>query len=170
MVEIIVDQKSKREMLKEVRADSGVLEVAVTESTRGRLVGLIRANGLIMRCIADSDCFLVYASNAEGAEIEWRVLGTRKSLKGLLGRLTRRDIDYRVGRISETKSKRGLTPRREWLLKAAFEKGYFDYPKGVHIRELAKDLGISAPTLFESLRKSEKRILEGHFAGSGLWT
>ena len=170
LIEVIVDQKSKRELLEEIRADPEVSELAITNSSQGRLVGLIRAKGLIMRCIADSDCFLVSASNETGTEIEWRVLGTKKSLKGLLERFARRSVDYRIGTISEVKPRRGLTPRREWLLQAAFERGYFDYPKGIRIRALAKQLGVSGPTLFESLRKTERKILESHFEGSQLVT
>ncbi len=170
LIEVIVDQKSKQELIEEIRADPEVSELAITHSGQGRLVGLIRAKGLIMRCIADSDCFLAFASNGAGKEIEWRVLGTKRSLKGLLRKLAQRRVDYRIDTISEVRPRRGITPRREWLLQTAFERGYFDFPKRIRIRALAKEVGVSAPTLFESLRKTERRVLEDHFMGGRLDT
>lgn len=166
LVEVIVDQGLKRKLVHELRSDPEISDLAITDSRQGRIIGLLRAKGLIMRCIADSDCFLIYASKDVGKEIEWRVLGTKKSLRRLTSRLTKRDIQFRIGQISEVKARRGLTPRQEWLLRSAYEKGYFSYPKGIHIRALAKLLGISAPTLFESLRKTQKKLLEEHFEGA----
>ena len=163
LVEVTVDKDLRRSLLRDIGSDPEVKELAIVGSSRGRVVGLIRAKGLIMRRIADSDCFLVYASNVWGRELEWRVVGTEKSLRGLLKSLTKTGVKYQVVEMSQVKSRRGLTPRREWLLRTAFERGYFDYPKGTHVRALARELGVSAPTLFESLKKAQRKVLEEHF-------
>ena len=163
LVEITVDERVKDRLVGYLKGDPDVSELAITHSSQGRLVGLMRAKGAIIRCIADSDCFLVYASNDSGKDIEWKVLGTRRSLKNLMARLSKRGVEYRVGDISEVKAKRGLTARQEWLLRSAYEHGYFDSPKETHLRALAAKLGVKAPTLFESLRKSERKLLWEHF-------
>jgi predicted DNA binding protein len=163
MFEIIVGRDLKQELLRYLHDDHSISEVQITNSSHGRLTGLIRAEGVISRCIADSDCFLVYASNEKDATVVWRVLGTDRSFKLLLVSLESRGIEYRISDMSIVSSKRSLTARQEWLLHAAFEEGYFDDPKKIHIRSLAKLLGVSPPTLHESLRKTQRKILEEHF-------
>ena len=81
----------------------------------------------------------------------------------MLVRLESRAIGYKITDKSVVSSKRRLTARQEWILRVAFEKGYFDDPKKTHIRSLAKFLEISPPTLHESLRKTQRKILEEHF-------
>jgi predicted DNA binding protein len=163
LFEIIVDSNVKDELLRYLRGDPDISELQITNSSHGRLTGLIRAGGVISRCIADSDCFLLSASNESDATIVWRVLGAERSFKRLLVRLESKGIGYKITDKSVVSSKRRLTARQEWILRMAFEKGYFDDPKKTHIRSLAKFLEISPPTLHESLRKTQRKILEEHF-------
>ena len=163
LFEITVDQGQKEKMLKHLIKSQEVSELEVTESTHGRVFGLVRAKGVIMRCISESDCFLVSATGEYGTPIEWRVLGTKRSLGMLMTRLKKEKIGYEVADISVVRRKKTLTTRQEWLLHSAFERGYFDYPKKVRIRSLAAALGVTAPTLHESLRKTQRRLIEEHF-------
>ena len=165
LFEVIVDQRYMDALLKRLGKDPDISEIEVANSRQGRLIGLIRAKGVIMRCIVDSDCFLLHASKGNRTRTEWRVLGTKRSLRNLMTRLARRNVEYEIGDISEVKHIRMLTPRQEWLLRAAYDRGYFDFPKGIRLRALARGLGISAPTLFESLKKTERKILREHFIG-----
>jgi predicted DNA binding protein len=163
LFEIIADGNLKGKLLRYLKGDPDISELQITNSSHGRLTGLIRAGGVISRCIADSDCFLLYASNESNATIVWRVLGAESSFKRLLVRLESKDIEYKITDKSVVSGKRRLTERQEWILRVAFEKGYFDDPKKTHIRSLAKFLEISPPTLHESLRKTQRKILEEHF-------
>lgn len=47
----------------------------------------------------------------------------------------------------------------------ALEKGYFEFPKKITLRQLAKVLDISPGTLTEILRRGQKRVLQEHFKG-----
>ncbi|HKT21533.1 MAG TPA: helix-turn-helix domain-containing protein [Nitrososphaerales archaeon] len=161
--EIIVDVGLKDRLVHYLKNDPDVSEVEITKSSHGRLLGMIRARGVIMRCVADSDCFLVYASSYSGDEIAWRVLGTDGSLRDLLSALKKRGIDFTVGDISEVRRKQTLTARQEWLLRTAYEEGYFDYPKRIRLGRLAQMLKVSPPTLYESLRKTQKKLYDEHF-------
>lgn len=165
LFEITVDQGSKEKMLAHLLNSREISELEVTDSSHGRVFGLIRSKGVIMRCIAESDCFLLSATGEYGAPIEWKVLGTKHSLGRLMTRLKSRKIGYEVADISVVRRKKVLTTRQEWLLRSAFEQGYFDYPKRVRIRSLARLLGVTAPTLHESLRKTQRRLIEEHFEG-----
>lgn len=161
--EITVDRKLKDRLVRYLQNDPDISELEITNSSHGRLVGMIRAKGMIMRCIADSDCFLVHASNESGGKIAWKVLGTDRSLRDLLMKLKRRGVDFEVGEISEVRRRQMLTARQEWLLRSAYEKGYFDYPKKIRIGPLAQLLKVSPPTLYESLRKTQKKLYDEHF-------
>ena len=163
LFEITVDQRLKDKMLTHLVNSGEISELEVTESSHGRVFGLIRAKGVIMRCISESDCFLTSASGEYGAPIAWKVLGTKHSLGKLMARLKNRKISYKVSDIAVVRKKKVLTMRQEWLLRSAFEHGYFDYPKRIRIRSLASQLGVTAPTLHESLRKTQRRLIEEHF-------
>ncbi len=165
LFEITVDQGLKEKMLRYLAGSREVSELEVTESSHGRVFGLVRSKGTIMRCIAESDCFLISASGEYGTPIEWRVLGTKRSLRRLMTKLKSKKIGYEVTDIAVARRKKVLTTRQEWLLRSAFEQGYFDYPKRVRIRALATALGVTAPTLHESLRKTQRRLIEEHFEG-----
>ena len=56
-----------------------------------------------------------------------------------------------------------LTKRQEEIIRAAFEKGYYDHPKKVTIKELAKLFDISPSTLAEILQRGERKIIWEHF-------
>lgn len=166
--EVTVDDGARQKMVKYLQGYYEISEFEVAGSSHGRVVGLIRSKGAIMRCITDSDCFLIHGSGEYGTPIEWKVLGTKRSLAKLMASLTHRGVKYEVTEISKVKRHRVLTTRQEWLLRSAFEMGYFDYPKRIHTRRLAGLLGVSAPTLHESLRKTQRRLIEEHFEGDGL--
>jgi predicted DNA binding protein len=162
LFEITIDGKLKDKLLGYLQADPDISELEITNSSDGRLTGLIRVKGTVSRCVADSDCFLLYASNNPDTTMVWRVLGVERSFKRLLARLESRGIEYKISDKSVVSGKRRLTARQEWILHLAFQKGYFDDPKKIHIRSLAKLVGISPPALHESLRKTQRKILEEH--------
>jgi predicted DNA binding protein len=72
-------------------------------------------------------------------------------------------MDASVKSLRDISSKEELTKRQEDILKIALEKGYFDYPKGTSIRELAAMFGISISTLSEILRSGQKKVMASYF-------
>lgn len=54
----------------------------------------------------------------------------------------------------------GLTDEQQDTLQAAFERGYFDVPRGITLTDLAEELDISHQALSERLRRGEKSVLE----------
>ncbi len=55
-----------------------------------------------------------------------------------------------------------LTKRQEEIIQAAFQKGYYDCPKRITVKELAKIFDISQSTLGEILQRGEKKIISDH--------
>lgn len=56
-----------------------------------------------------------------------------------------------------------LTMKQHQVLKIAHELGYFDFPKKIGIRGLAKLSGVSTATVLEMLRAAERKIINEYF-------
>jgi len=52
-----------------------------------------------------------------------------------------------------------LTKRQLELLKAAWKLGYYDKQKKINLNEIARKFGVSEPTIWESLRCAEYKIM-----------
>jgi predicted DNA binding protein len=52
-----------------------------------------------------------------------------------------------------------LSPAQEKAIMLAYQWGYYDYPRKIDLRNLAKHAGISLGTFQENLRKAENKIL-----------
>ncbi len=52
-----------------------------------------------------------------------------------------------------------LTKGQKRALELATQRGYYDFPRKVELKELAKEAGISLSTFREHLRRAEKRIM-----------
>ncbi|MBL7147345.1 MAG: helix-turn-helix domain-containing protein [Nanoarchaeota archaeon] len=52
-----------------------------------------------------------------------------------------------------------LTPNQKRAIELAFEKGYYDFPKNIGMKELSKIMKISTPTFCEHLKKAEKKLM-----------
>lgn len=56
-----------------------------------------------------------------------------------------------------------LTKRQRTIIQTAFEKGFYDYPKGIRLKELADEFDIKTSTIHEILCRGEKEILKQYF-------
>lgn len=52
-----------------------------------------------------------------------------------------------------------LTARQREVLEAAVEQGYYEVPRGATHKDIAEEVGLSAGTIGEHLRKVERRVL-----------
>jgi predicted DNA binding protein len=60
--------------------------------------------------------------------------------------------------------KGSLTAKQKRIVQLAFEYGYFDYPRQIRQRELAKLCGISSSSLSEILRRAEKGAVKAYLS------
>lgn len=102
-----------------------------------------------------------------------RVYGTKRILDVVVFRLAdlrrimtdlRAISDASIGKllpIDDPTSR--LTERQQTVMHHALERGYYDWPRSVDARGLARDLDISHTTLLEHLRKAERTLLEAAF-------
>jgi predicted DNA binding protein len=73
-------------------------------------------------------------------------------------------VEYQIDRLydSETVSglDDGLTPEQRETLQLAYERGYFDVPRGITTAMLAEELGVSDQAVSERLRRGYARLVE----------
>jgi len=58
-----------------------------------------------------------------------------------------------------------LTDKQREVMVAAFQNGYYDFPKKISSKQLCRKVSISKPTLLQHMRKAEGRILKEIMAG-----
>lgn len=60
----------------------------------------------------------------------------------------------------------GLTDRQRAVFEAAYQQGYFEWPRDASGEEIADSLGIAPPTFSQHLRKAEKTVVESIIASA----
>ena len=149
-----------------LRQDDYVYDVDVVKPERGRVVGSLKTHKCTAcRTFAGANCFLISATSKPDGRFEWTVLGSDTMVKSLMKELESEHVAGEVVKISQLKDERELTARQENILQIALEKGYFEFPKKITLRKLAKVLDVSPATLTEILRRGQKRVLQEHFKG-----
>ncbi|MGA1866088.1 MAG: helix-turn-helix domain-containing protein [Thermoplasmatota archaeon] len=120
------------------------------------------------RSILESGCFLISASTDDQGWVEWKlILNEKIQLQRLVDSLEKRAIDSRLILIQPIDDRESLTPRQEKIIKTALERGYYDFPKRIGIRELARLFDISTASVSETLRRGQKKIIEHYFKDKG---
>jgi predicted DNA binding protein len=149
-----------------LRQDSYVYDIDIVKADRGKVIGSLKTHKCTAcRTFAGANCFLESATSKPDGKLEWAVLGNDTMVRALMKALESQQVVGEVLKISKLKDEEELTSRQENILQIALEKGYFEFPKKITLRQLAKVLDISPATLTEILRRGQKRVLQEHFRG-----
>ena len=149
-----------------LRQDSYVYDIDIVRADQGRVIGSLKTHRCTAcKTFAGANCFLVSATSKSDGKLEWAVLGNDTMVKSLMQELEHQKVASEVVKISKLKGEEELTARQENILQIALEKGYFEFPKKITLRQLAKVLDVSPATLTEILRRGQKRVLQEHFKG-----
>ncbi len=164
LVEVASDPEELKDIVKDVKASHLVKEAYVVETKRGRVVGSLLTESVFCGMVMQSNAFCrtcLFQSRAKpDGTIEWTVAFTgREALTELLDRLKHNKVDVRILRLASIADVESLTSRQRSIVEVALEEGYFDYPRRIALRGLAKKVGVSASTVSEVLRRAEKKIL-----------
>jgi predicted DNA binding protein len=93
------------------------------------------------------------------------MLVTQKSaLQELIDNLGKIHAEPKLVKITEISDTDELTKRQEQVTRMAFERGYFDFPRRIGLKELATMFDVSTSTLSEILRKGQRRIMMRYFS------
>jgi predicted DNA binding protein len=97
------------------------------------------------------------------------MMGERKNLADFVEMMrivgTIRKIAFRRAAYQKADILAVLTDKQREVMLAAFQNGYYDYPKKISSRRLCQKVSISKPTLLQHMRKAEGRILKEIMTG-----
>ena len=108
--------------------------------------------------------YLSYPYEIRDGRLKIGFLGNTRVIKGFLGTIARAGLHYKVlsltdARFSSSSPLSKLTTMQQKVILSAFELGYYDLPRKVDSRTLAKRLNIAEPTLVVHRRKAERTLL-----------
>jgi len=69
-------------------------------------------------------------------------------------------------RASESRAWDRLTDRQREVVSAAYHAGYYDWPRGTTVEDLADALEVSSPTLHQHIRKAHARLVGSLIEGA----
>ena len=168
LVEINLRDEDANKVIEFIKDFEHVVNVEITERHKGRLLAIVEVRdcpGCVS--LATSDVFLLAAHTTEDKRIEWKVaFSNREDLDKLILDLQSTGSDVELVRVSNAiDDGLRLTDRQLKIVEVAFKRGYYDYPKRISIRELARIFGVSTATVSEILRRGQRKIIKEHFEG-----
>jgi predicted DNA binding protein len=97
------------------------------------------------------------------------MMGERKNLSDFIEMMrmvgTIRKMAFRRAAYQKADILTVLTEKQRAVMLAAFQNGYYDYPKKISSKQLCEKVSISKPTLLQHMRKAEGRILKEIMTG-----
>jgi predicted DNA binding protein len=153
------------EVLEDIRKNPLVAKVETTVTEKGKVIGAVTtARCEICRILTDSGVFLISAESKGSGKVEWTLVVSDKSvLKNIFDHLKSKGVEGELVKLTKIDDKESLTERQDKITHVAFERGYFDYPKRISLRELARMFDVSPSTLSEILRKGQRKIVLDYF-------
>jgi len=154
-----------QEVLKDIKKNPLVSKMDTTVTDKGKLIGAITTSSCeICRILTDADVFLISAESKGDGKVEWTLILSEKDvLKDIFDHLKTKSVDAELVKLTKIDDKETLTDRQDKITHVAFERGYFDYPKRISLRELARMFDVSPSTLSEILRKGQRKIVLDYF-------
>ena len=165
LVEISAEEDVMEEVLEAIKKNPLVTGVDTTVTERGKVISAVTtARCEICRILTDSGVFLISAQSRDDGKVEWTlVLSEKQVLKEIFDHLKKKSVDAELIKLTKIDDKESLTERQDKITQVAFERGYFDYPKRISLRELARMFDVSPSTLSEILRKGQRKIVLDYF-------
>ncbi len=165
LVEIDGEEEQIKDIIEEIKDHPDVCRVDISPLKNGGVLGSIVTNKCVAcKAVTGSDCFLTSAASLGDGRVEWKLItGGEGSLAELVEKLKTYGCEVELKSTTHLTKKTLLTSRQEEIVKAAFEKGYYDFPKKITIKKLAKIFNISPSTLNEILQRGEKKVMRWYF-------
>lgn len=152
-------------VIESIRNNPNIFNVDISAIDKGKALAMFSTNQcMVCRVLAGTECFLTRSTTTPDGRMQWTMLVTKNSaFKELIANLEKLNADPKLVKLTEIVDTDELTMRQEQITRMAFERGYFDFPRRIGLRELAKMFDISTSTLSEILRKGQRRIMQRYF-------
>ena len=153
------------DIIQEIKEHSEVCSVDISSLGDGSVLGsVITDKCAACRALTGSECFLTSALSLGDGSVEWKLItGGEGSLIQLINNLETNGCRVELLSAIDLTKTNMLTKRQEEIMQIAFQKGYYDCPKRITIKELAKIFDISQSTMGEILQRGERKIISEHF-------
>jgi predicted DNA binding protein len=167
LIEINGKEEKIEDIIEEIKNHPDVCRVDISPLKNGGVLGSIITNKCIAcKALTGSDCFLSSALSLGDGRVEWKLItGGEGSLPELIERLKAYGCEVELKSTTHLTKKNMLTTRQEEIIRMAFDKGYYDYPKKITIKKLANMFDVSPSTLAEILQRGEKKVIQRYFRG-----
>lgn len=160
LVDVKLDAISVDLLLDSVNGIEGVDVVNSSGFSKDRVILTVCVDSCdICQTILCSGCFLDVAWTTND-RIIWTFLSPKKEyIQKIANSLDHLNIRYDLKKIQALGDKEVLTKVQEEVLRFAFERGYYDFPKKIGILEIGKEMGVSNATVSEILRRGTKNLI-----------
>jgi predicted DNA binding protein len=167
LIEIRGDEEATAAVVKAIRAHPNVCHIEIVPLPEGGVLGrVVTSKCAACAALSGVDCFLMSAQARSDGRVDWNLItGDEGSLKELVDRLVARGCDVEIKKARRPELTKPLTDRQEEVIRLALEAGYYDQPKRVTIKDLAKRVGIAPSTYQEILQRAERKVM--HFSLTG---
>lgn len=165
LIEIKLEGEELDNVTKFLNSFEGVdsAELELVES--GKAIGVVKSPECFgCRELMSTECFMVSASSTQDGRLEYTIISSRNEcLRQLMSKLEKTNASPKLVKMKKMTKEEMLTDSQEKIVKMAYQRGYYDFPKRIGVKELAKIFGISPATLSEILRRGQKKIIESYF-------
>jgi predicted DNA binding protein len=161
MVEMSGSQEDLELVLDALEKEPWVKDFDLDFVESGKLVGeAVTHKCLACSWLASSRCYLMSARVSREGSFSWRLMTKdRGDLQRLVSKLRKHQIEVELLKVTPIGDREALTDRQREITMMAFERGYFDTPRKVKLKDLLSMTGVSQGTLSEILRKGQRRVL-----------
>ncbi len=153
------------EMVESIRSRTDIVSVEKVSDTPTQYLGSIA----MKECswiwkIVDCGCYLSKAwCNGDGRLIIKVLSGSEGSLPRLIKSLSEKGITVDICKINRLDNQSAMTAKQEMVLRLALQRGYFDYPRRIKLKDLAELCGMNPATVDEIVKRGERNLLENYF-------
>ncbi len=152
-------------MIRDIKEHPDITSIDMNPPEGGRLRGMVGMSSCaIIRLMLSAGCFLEKAEADGDGRVRFRVaVGSEGSLPDLFRKLEAIGINAELLSLSRTEEHDPLTEKQEEVVRLALEKGYFDTPRRIKAKDLAKLCGITPATFGDMLKRGERNLLRSYF-------
>ena len=165
LIEINATDKEIDKIIEDLKRQENICKVDISPSPDGGVLGsVVTKKCVACQALTGSNCFLTSAKAKSDGYVEWKLItGEKGSLLDLIKELEKTGCEVELKKSTHLTKRAQLTKRQEEIIRIAFEKGYYNVPKGITIDKLSKIFKVSSSTLAEILQRGEKKIIMQFF-------